>query len=136
MANAVPTLQREGSIPAGTLLTPNLAWYSNREREAVEAWLDSEPAWATIAWTGELSARRAVLQGEIDEPISLGAAHEAFRSAAGLRSAPDATSAWLVGDTGKSVRQLADECIAAGSGDSANAEAVGSLQSSSSIDLG
>ncbi|MGI8674977.1 MAG: hypothetical protein ACR2KD_06740 [Thermoleophilaceae bacterium] len=112
VANAVPTLQRSRAIEAGTKLRPKLDWFSDREREAVERLLQRDPSWAELEWTGESNARRAVLSGLVDEPASLDAAYQWLRQEAGLNPAPDATSAWTVGDTGKSVRELADDVLA------------------------
>jgi hypothetical protein len=45
--------------------------------------------------------------------VSPAAAYLALREEAGLGDAPGATNAWLVGETSKTVRQLADEVRAA-----------------------
>lgn len=114
VANAVPTLQRAGTITAGTALRVNLAWFSDREREAIENLFAREPRWREIVWTGEGNTWTAVRCPVLgDEPISLDAAYQALRAEAGLRGAPDATHAWTVGDTGKTVRDLADDVLAA-----------------------
>lgn len=121
VANAVPTLQREHAIAAGTKLRVNLALFSAREREAIEELIATELAWAELTWTGEESAQRAVLQASEEEPVSLAAAYQSLRSAARLPGAPGATRAWLVGDTGKTVRELADEILAASAADGGEA---------------
>jgi hypothetical protein len=112
VANAVPTLQRARAIAPASTLHVNLDWFSTRERDAVEELLAQEPAWAEIEWTGEENTRRAVQPHTTEEPVSLDAAYQLMRSAAGLSPAPDATSAWLVGDTGLTVRALADQVLA------------------------
>jgi len=110
--NAVPVLQQAGAIAPGTELHVNLAWFSDKDRVAIQGLLDREPVRSTLVWTGELNARRAVRKAAGEEPISLGAAYEDLRLEAALNSAPDATSAWLVGTTGKNIRELADEVLA------------------------
>jgi hypothetical protein len=112
VANAVPALQRTHAIAPGTSLRVDFDWFRPRDREAVVALIEREPSWAELIWTGEDSALRAVRQAPDEEPVSLNADYLALRKAAGLGDAPGATNAWFVGDTGKSVRQLADEVLA------------------------
>lgn len=106
--NATILLLREGAIEPGTKLRVNLDWFSAKDRVALRELLDSEPAWGEIVWTGEENQARAVQAAWSDEPVSLNAHHQEMRSRAGLGGQPGATSAWLVGDTGLSVRELAD----------------------------
>lgn len=115
VANAVPTLQRASALPAGTSLRLNFDWFSDNERQAIEGLLNDEPDWCDIEWTGEANARRAVTTFAAEEPMSLDAAYQLLRQAAGLKPAPDATSAWVVPESGKTVRELADEILAGGS---------------------
>lgn len=112
VANAVPTVQRANALPAGTRLRLNFDWFSDNERQIIEGLLNDEPEWCDIEWTGETNARRAVITFAAEEPISLDAAYQLMRQAAGLKPAPDATSAWLVPESGKTVRELADEILA------------------------
>ena len=115
VANAVPALQRAHAIVPGTILHVNVDSFSSQDREAIKGLIEREPDWAQVAWTDEDSVLRAVRQRPDEDLVSLAAAYQAMREAAGLGDAPGATSAWLVGDTGKTVRQLADEVLAAAS---------------------
>ncbi len=100
VANAVPALQRAHAIAPGMILHVNLDWFSSQDREPIKALIERDPTWAEVTWTDEDSALRAVRQRDDEEPVSLAAAYQALREAAGLSDAPGATSAWLVGDMG------------------------------------
>lgn len=112
VANAVPTLQHADALPEGAKLEINLSWFGDKEREAIESLLEEEPDWRVLEWTGETNARRAVTTFASDEPVSLDAAYQWMREAAGLRPAPGATSAWVVAGLNKTVRELADDVLA------------------------
>lgn len=114
--NATIALLRAGAIEPGTPLTVNLEWFNAKDREAVQDLLESEPEWGTIVWTGEENQGRAVQARWSDEPVSLNGHHHEMRAKAGLGGQPGATSAWIVGDTGMSVRELADEVAASENG--------------------
>lgn len=102
-------LLRARATDPGTKLTVNRSWFSPKEQGPLGELLDAEPEWGEIIWTGEENQARAVQVGWTDEPVSLNAHHQEMRARAGLGPRPGATHAWLVGDTGKSVRELADE---------------------------
>jgi hypothetical protein len=108
-ANATILLLRAKAIEPGTRLRLNLGWFSPRERATLQELLSTEPQWGEVTWTGEENQARTVQVEWSDEPVSVNAHHQEMRSAAGLGGQPGATHAWLVGDTGKSLRDLADE---------------------------
>lgn len=107
--NATIALLRAATIEPGTKLTVDLNWFSAKDQAALTALLEQEPAWREIEWTGQENQARAVQVHWSDEPVSVNAHHHEMRCRARLGGQPGATHAWIVGDTGKSVRQLADE---------------------------
>ena len=107
--NATILLLRAGAIDPGTKLTVNLDWFSSRDQGPLRELLEKEPDLGEITWTGEENQARAVQVSWSDDPVSLSTHHHEMRSRAGLGGQPGATHAWIVGDTGKSVRELADE---------------------------
>lgn len=107
--NATISLLRAGAIKPGTKLTVNLNWFSVKDQGPLRELLAKEPEWGEITWTGEENQARAVQVSWSDEPVSLNAHHHEMRTRAGLGGQAGATHAWIVGDTGKSVRELADE---------------------------
>jgi hypothetical protein len=110
--NATILLLRANAIEPGTKLTVNLDWFSAKDQIPLRELLVSEPEWGEITWTGEENQARAVQPAWSDEPISLNAHHHEMRKRAGLGGQPAATHAWIVGDTGMSVRDLADQIMA------------------------
>jgi len=112
-ANATITLLRSGTVEPGTRLTVNLDWFGAKDQVALRALVASEPEWAEITWTGEENQGRAVQAAWSDEPVSINGHHHEMRARAGLGGQAGATGAWIVGDTGLSVRELADELVAA-----------------------
>lgn len=111
--NAVVVLQREKSIAPETPLRLNRQWFSSRDRPQIDAFLDAHPEWGTVLWNAEVVVTRAVQVNWSDEPQSLDAHFQAVLEAAGIRGKPGATTAWVVGDTGRTVRELADDFLAA-----------------------
>lgn len=108
-ANATLTLLRARAIEPGTKLTVNLDWFSANDQVALRELLAAEPEWGQITWTGEENQARAVQVSWSDEPASVNGHHHEMRTRAGLGGQAGATSAWIVGDTGLSVRELADQ---------------------------
>ncbi len=107
--NATIALIRADAIDAGTPLRMNLDWLSDRERQTVATLLEDSPTWGEAVWSGEQNQARAIHVHWSDEPVSVNQHHQAMREAAGLGTQPGATNAWIVGDTGKSLRDLANE---------------------------
>ncbi len=114
--NATVFLAREHAIQPGTKLTVNLDWFSLKDREPLRQLLESEPEMGEMVWTGEENQARAVQVSWSDDPVSLNAHHHEMRTRAGLGGQAGATHAWIVGETGMSVRQLADHLTAEQSG--------------------
>lgn len=106
--NATIALLRAGTIQPGTKLTLNLDWFSARDQSPLRKLIAAEPEWREIVWTGEENQARLVQVSWSDEPVSINAHHTEMRAKAGLGIQAGATHAWIVGDTGMSVRELAD----------------------------
>ena len=109
--NAVPLLQARNSLAAGTRLRLNRAWYSPGTWGKIAELLQAEPEWEFVTWTAAQVSTQAVQFGD-DEPSSLNAHYLRVRKAAGLSDAPDATSAFLIDELGKTIRDYADEILA------------------------
>lgn len=120
--NATIALLRAGAIEPGTPLKVKLDWFSANDRVPLKILFEAEPEWQTITWTGEENQGRAVQAHWSDEPVSLNGHHHEMRERAGLGGQAGATWAWIVGDTGLSVRELADQLATVENG--ASTEAV------------
>lgn len=110
--NAVPLLQERGAIAADSRLQLNWSWLTSKAKEAIEKLIGDEPSWEFVTWTATAPSTRAVRFGD-DPPTSIASHYNNLRIAAGINTAPDATSAFVVEGSGKTLRELADELLEA-----------------------
>lgn len=108
-ALAVVVLQRAGVIDPGTVLHVHQAGFSKNQWKGIEKLIDDQPDWGKLEWTGATNLQRAVRQISTEEPKSLAAASDALCAQAGVEPGCDVTSAWRVGETGKTISELADK---------------------------
>lgn len=101
-------LLRAGAIELRTRLTVDLDWFSARDQVPLRRLIDDDPSWGGDHLDGRGEPGPCGAGAVERRAVSINVHHHIMRTAAGLNAQAGATHAWKVGDTGLSVREMAD----------------------------